>query len=275
LLKPTKGAQRKIFEFLDKSIWCWDLGGQRSYRIAYLKNPGKFFDKTDIAIYVIDIQDKDRFPEAISYFSDVMVQFKKLEINPPICIFFHKYDPALIKAAPNEMKELISNLTEKIKKIALNNKVYFYTTSIFDFSSIITAMSEIFLALYPKSQLIEKTILEFSKKVNSDGIVALDDNSLQIGAYYKDEDTKTMLTASTPYFLTLNDSLKRAKSTTPVDDPDNQMIVQRFGRYFIFKQISIKEGAPPYYLLLIKNVPHFDKEDFFTLANLLKQILYK
>jgi len=55
LLSPTRGAQRRIFEYLGKDIAEWDLGGQDSYRIAYIKNPGKYFDGTEIAIYVIDI----------------------------------------------------------------------------------------------------------------------------------------------------------------------------------------------------------------------------
>ena len=90
-LKPTRGAQRRIFEFMGREIAEWDLGGQISYRISYLKNPGKYFDDTEIAIYVIDVQNRVRLPEAISYLKDVVEQFKKLEIAPPIYIFLHKY----------------------------------------------------------------------------------------------------------------------------------------------------------------------------------------
>ncbi|MFX1500427.1 MAG: ADP-ribosylation factor-like protein, partial [Promethearchaeota archaeon] len=55
ILSPTRGAQRRVFNFLGKEISEWDLGGQLSYRIAYLKNPSKYFEGTEIAIYVIDI----------------------------------------------------------------------------------------------------------------------------------------------------------------------------------------------------------------------------
>ena len=44
VIKPSRGAQRRIFEFLGKEISEWDLGGQISYRISYLKNPSKFFN---------------------------------------------------------------------------------------------------------------------------------------------------------------------------------------------------------------------------------------
>jgi len=89
---------------MGREIAEWDLGGQISYRISYLKNPGKYFDDTEIAIYVIDVQNRVRLPEAISYLKDVVDRFNKLEIAPPIFVFLHKYDPALRRNALNEMK---------------------------------------------------------------------------------------------------------------------------------------------------------------------------
>ena len=273
ILSPTRGAQRRIFNFLGKEISEWDLGGQISYRISYLKNPDKFFEGTEIAIYVIDIQNKPRMPEAISYFNDVVEQFKKLEISPPIYVFLHKYDPALRRGAKNEMETIIIDIKEELSKSTDYKELYFYETSIYDFSSIITAMSEILLSLYPKSELIEKTIIEFAKKVESEGVVIIDDNSLIIGSYYKDDEAMHLLTASTPYFLTLNDSFQ---STSVMENRfENRMIVQRFGKNFIFKQISLKKDSAPYYLLLLKEDPVFHKEDFESLSNLLKEILYK
>jgi len=273
VLSPTRGAQRRIFEFLGKEISEWDLGGQTAYRISYLKNPDKYFDGTEIAVYVIDIQNKPRMPEAISYFKDVIKQFRKLEIEPPIYLFLHKYDPALKRSALNEMSNIIIDLKEKFRKTTDYKKIFFYETSIYDFSSIIRAMSEILLTLYPKSELIEKTIIEFAKKVGSEGMVVIDDNSLIIGAYYKNDEAKHLLTASTPYFLILSDNLQY----TGVQENrfEERMIVQRFGKNFIFKQINLKKGSTPYYLLLLTDDPVFQKEDFETFANLLKEILLK
>ncbi|MFW9971763.1 MAG: ADP-ribosylation factor-like protein [Candidatus Odinarchaeota archaeon] len=272
ILSPTRGAQRRIFDFLGKEISEWDLGGQLAYRIAYLKNPGKYFEGTEIAIYVIDIQNKPRIPEAISYFKDVIDQFKKLEIEPPIYVFLHKYDPALRRSAQNEMESTVIDLKDKLRDTKYK-EIYYYETSIYDFSSIITAMSEILLSLYPKSELIEKTIIEFAKKVESDGVVIIDDNSLVVGSYYKDDETKHLLVASSPYFLTLHDHME---STNPMGEKfEDRMIIQRFGKNFIFKQINLKKGGSPYYLLLLKEDPIFKKEDLESFANLLKEILYR
>jgi len=273
-LKPTRGAQRRIFEFMGREIAEWDLGGQISYRISYLKNPGKYFDDTEIAIYVIDIQNKVRLPEAISYLKDVVEQFKTLEIAPPIYIFLHKYDPALRRNALNEMKNLEVEIKEKVKRNVEYKQIFYYNTSIYDLPSIIKAMSEILLSLYSKSELIEKTIIEFGKKTYSDGIVLLDDNSLIIGSYYKDEETKNLLSASTPYFLTLNDSFVFTEVQPSRKEEENHMVVQRFGRNFLFKQLSLKEGINPYYILMLKQDTHINNEDIACFSNLLKEILY-
>jgi len=47
-------------------------------------------------------------------------------------------------------------------------------------------MSEILLSLYPKSELIEKTIVEFGKKTYSEGLVLLDDNTPNLGFWTSD-----------------------------------------------------------------------------------------
>jgi len=100
----------------------------------------------------------------------------------------------------------------------------------------------------------------------------IDDNSLIIGSYYKDDETRHLLTASTPYFLTLHDSFEY---TGVEERHESRMIVQRFGKNFIFKQITLKKESSPYYLLLLKEDPVFHKEDLESFAYLLKEILYK
>ena len=116
-LKPTKAAQRKIFEYLGRAIAEWDLGGQKTYRMNYLLHPSKYFDKTDVCIYVVDIQDKSRVLEMLSYFNDVIEQFKKLKISPSIFVFLHKYDPDYVDMNQIEVNATISEIKEKITKI--------------------------------------------------------------------------------------------------------------------------------------------------------------
>ncbi len=275
-IQPTRGAQRRIFQFLGKEISEWDLGGQTTYRISYLKNPDKFFEGTEIAIYVVDIQNRERLAESLSYLNDVIVEFKKLQINPPINIFFHKYDPTLIKATKDELETLILNLKKKINNIINYNKLYFFETSVYSLPSIMNAMSEILLELYPKSRLLKKTIEEFAIKLNCQGIVVIDKNSLIIGSFFKDHETGEILTRSMPYFLTLNDSFQLEGVSQKNQD---QMVVHRFGKYFLFKEILLKESGVPYYILIVKGDNpwdlYFSSKDFRAFIQMLRDIIYK
>jgi GTPase SAR1 family protein len=273
VIKPSRGAQRRIFEFLGKEISEWDLGGQSSYRISYLKNPDKYFDRTEIAIYVIDIQNKTRIQESLSYLNDVIKQFKILEIDPPIFIFFHKFDPVLTKSAHDQVNNLYLYLKDRISKIP-NSNFFYYTTTIFDLSTIMKAMSEILLAVYPKTDLIQKAASEFANKFDAEGLEIIDSNSLIVGSYYMNDDIKTMLTSSTPYFLSLNNSFHNSTKSEEEKEPEN-MVIQRYGKYFLFRQFMLREKSPPYYLLLMKANESFNIDDFNAFVNLLKEILYK
>ncbi len=274
MIKPTRGAQRRIFKFLDKYISEWDLGGQGSYRISYLKNPNKFFAGTESTIYVIDIQNKERIPESLSYLNDVIRQFKKLRIDPPINIFFHKFDPVLVKNDHFDLNNLSFELMKNIKKLTKYKKLNFFQTSIYNLTTIITAMSQILLELYQKSNLITKTIEEFAKKLDCEGFILIDSNAFIIGSYFEDDMVKELLLYSIPHFLALNDSFK-------IEGEDNNgihMVVHRFRKYFLFKNIMIHEDDDPYYLLLLKgNNPwslYFNKKEFNAFSYIMKEMLY-
>ena len=261
ILKPTRSAQRRVFSFLGLDFSEWDLGGQIQYRINYLKNPSKYFDKTEVAIYVIDIQDSDRFSESISYLNDVVKQFKKLEIEPPIYIFFHKIDPALLKSATKEMNDLVVNLKARIEKYVDYKKLFYYKTSIFNLYTVMNAFSEVLLKLFPKSALIDESLTAFGKKIDAEGLIVIDDNSLMIGRYFKDEDIQQVMNMSAPYFLTLHDSFKDGSGEEPPQLKEEDMVVKRFGKYFMFKEIRFHSGSEPYYLLIANNNQWFDQKE--------------
>ena len=147
-LKPTRAAQRRIFEFLGRTVSEWDLGGQMKYRISYIKSPGKYFDNTSLCLYIVDIQDYERISESLSYLGDVVKQFNKLEIDPPIYIFLHKFDPALKKNAPIESAKRVLDIKNKATDIIGDGHyVEFFKTSIYDLWTIMTAFSKVLLSL--------------------------------------------------------------------------------------------------------------------------------
>jgi len=273
LLEPTRGARRNNFKFLGREISEWDLGGQKSYRISYLKNPSKYFEDTEIAIYVIDILDKSRVLESLSYFYDVIEKFRELKIEPPIYIFFHKYDPKLIQNVKNEIDAEIQKLQKEIVETANYRMIRFYRTSIYEPFTIMSAMSKMFLELFPKSELIQKTIEQYAKRLDCEGLIIVDKNSIILGSCFQDEDSKKKLNGTIAYFLSLNDVFEEME----LEKQEDQILLKKSGNYFIFKPVTIKETTLPYYLLGLKKYTPFDteflNEDFNAFVNVFKDIV--
>lgn len=96
-LKPTKGVDRRHIETenSDLDLFIWDFGGQAQYRSKYLKNPEQYFLQVDLLIYVIDLQDSERFPESFEYFEQILETLTILEEDPFVLIYIHKFDPEL------------------------------------------------------------------------------------------------------------------------------------------------------------------------------------
>jgi len=165
-LTPTKGVQRKEIVTSDMALILWDFGGQEEYRDVYLSNPEKYFLKVDLVIYVIDLQDSDNYEKSINYFKQILEVFNKLEENPYILIFIHKFDPD-VKNDP----EIILNV-ELIKDMI---KDVFQETNRFEydiyFSSIYSAIAnEPKFSRYLKNTM-QKTATLSDMKMEGMGIV--------------------------------------------------------------------------------------------------------
>lgn len=274
-VEPTRGAQRKSFKLLGREISEWDLGGQKNYLISYLKNPSKYFDDTEIAIYVIDILDGTRILESLSYFYDVVNKFKELKIEPPINIFFHKCDPKLIHSVEHEIDNQINDIEREIHNNVNYENINFFRTSIYDPYSIMSAMSKILLELYPKSELMQKTIEQYAKKLNCEGLIILDKNSIILGSCFRDEESKKILSSTIAYFLTLNDVFEEME----LDQQEDQIVVRKLGKYFLFKPIILEEKAVPYYILVLKEHNPFDlyfiNKEFPAFVSIFKDLIQK
>ncbi|MFX0024513.1 MAG: ADP-ribosylation factor-like protein [Candidatus Hermodarchaeota archaeon] len=271
VIKPTKNAERRTFEFLGMDISEWDLGGHERYRMFYLEKARLIFQKTDILIYVLDIRDYDRIVESYSYLKDIIKKLTEMELEPPIHVFFHKNDPDISESLQIKIKDMISYFKGKCGEFQNYNKFSFHETTIFDLASIITAMSEILVSLFPRSKVIENAISEYANKCNVEGAELIDDNSLIIGSFYQCDDVRARLNSISPYFLRLNDGFNELENIENQDE--NHIIVERFGKYFIFKQFRLVEGATPYYILICTNEPFLNKYEFNALVAVLQDII--
>ncbi|MFX0028363.1 MAG: ADP-ribosylation factor-like protein [Candidatus Hermodarchaeota archaeon] len=271
IIKPTRNIERRTFEFLGMKISEWELGGHERYRKLYLEEAQLIFRGTDILIYVLDIQDRDRIVESCVYLKDIIDKLIEMKLNPPIYVFIHKDDPDFTKSVQTKVNDTISYLKNKIKDFQKCIKLSFYETSVFEPYSIINAMSEILLNLYPKSKVIETAIQEFAYKNQVDGIALIDDNSLIIGTYYKTEVIKEILNSLSPHFLRLNDVFDELDNSG--DHFENQMIVEKLEKNFLFKQFKLMEDNIRFYILLCTDKPFFNKFEFNPLFNLLKKTI--
>ncbi|UCC19716.1 MAG: hypothetical protein JSV62_00115 [Promethearchaeota archaeon] len=134
---PTKGVVRMKFGSTNLNLFIWDLGGQQEYRERYLNNPEQYFVQLDLLMFVIDVQDPDRYEESLQYFSKILDSIIILEETPYILVFLHKYDPDL----KNDPKILLNielikdSMSEMLKSKKIEFDVEIYLTSIYSLIS--------------------------------------------------------------------------------------------------------------------------------------------
>lgn len=134
-LQPTKGVERKIIKSEKIDLYLWDFGGQEKYRKGYLENVDQYFLEIDLLIYVIDVQDSERFDQSFDYFEKVMETLITLEENPHILIFIHKYDPDLENDPQINLN--VEYLKDKIQDLIAESDFNYevYLTSIYSLIS--------------------------------------------------------------------------------------------------------------------------------------------
>ncbi|MFX0021452.1 MAG: ADP-ribosylation factor-like protein [Candidatus Hermodarchaeota archaeon] len=135
-LRPTKGVERQEIMTSDMVLLLWDFGGQQEYRDKYLREPDKYFINIDLIIYVIDLQDPEKYLESVDYFEKIIDLIEKLEEDPYILIFIHKYDPDI-----KENPEVILNVEyvkDLVKKIFRERKQLDYDIYLSSIYSLLT-----------------------------------------------------------------------------------------------------------------------------------------
>lgn len=123
-LQPTLGADIIQHKIYDSNYSIWDLGGQKAYRDEYLENFQEFLNEANKLVYVIDIQDNERYDLALDYFERIIKKIEKVTEKLEITVFLHKSDPNLREIRPDINSQTINQLTDKIKKLIPDN-IYF------------------------------------------------------------------------------------------------------------------------------------------------------
>ncbi len=133
-LKPTTGLKVQNLESSKYDLNIWDFGGQKQYREDYLKEFHNYTQGLDKVIFVIDVQNIDRYDLALEYLENIVDLLTKDRILVELTIFLHKYDPNLSRQTGFEDIDKIMNerLVNKITSIIPSELTYeIYRTSIY------------------------------------------------------------------------------------------------------------------------------------------------
>lgn len=181
-LKPTIRVEYHKMNFLKNNSIFWDMGGQTTYREVYMQYQDVYFDATDLLIYVIDIQDPERFENSLEYLDAILTFFLESKMDVPLIITFHKYDPDL--RGDIEILEDIDKLRTEILDKYPDFKILFQQTSIYDIISIVQLVSYGLSVFDDKffelSELLENYIEEFGNQA----LLVFDRNGIIISEYY-------------------------------------------------------------------------------------------
>jgi hypothetical protein len=132
-LKPTKKVDRRKVSTDTMDLFVWDMGGQEDYRRDYLNKPESYFIRTDMIIYVIDMQDPKRYNESLEYLQKILDILKLMGENPYVLAFMHKSDPDILNDPDFQLNT--EYVADKLNYLLNTYEFEFdiYTTSIFNF----------------------------------------------------------------------------------------------------------------------------------------------
>jgi len=176
-LKPTIRVEYHKMNFLKNNTIFWDMGGQETYREIYVKYQSVYFDETDLLIYVIDVQDPDRFDDSLEYLNAILTFFSESEMDVPIIITFHKYDPEL-KAD----EEILANIEKLREKIDFN--ILFQQSSIYDIISIVQLVSYGLSVFHKKFFELSELLEHYIEIFNNQALIVFDRNGIIVSEYY-------------------------------------------------------------------------------------------
>ncbi len=116
-LNPTRGFEINNFHTLGSEFNIWDFGGQKKFREDYFKNFKNHIKGTTKLIYVIDIQDRERYDISLEYLAKIVMLLKKIKTKLDFSLFLHKFDPDIEIINKNLKAEVIQSLTKQINDI--------------------------------------------------------------------------------------------------------------------------------------------------------------
>ncbi|MHA1645936.1 MAG: ADP-ribosylation factor-like protein [Promethearchaeota archaeon] len=185
-LKPTIRIDYFHRTFMGLNVNIFDMGGQKKFRETYLKKP-IYFESLDALIYLIDIQDEEKFKESIEYLGKVLDVIN--EDNPnkkfPIHICFSKSDYEIVEKFPSEYQDRQNMLRELIEKSYPMINFKYFQTSVYHIFTVSHIFSNCLYPFQEKGKLITNSLQTLLDQLNLDFCVVFERNGLALGEVFK------------------------------------------------------------------------------------------
>lgn len=129
--KPTMGIEIVNHTIDDTIFNIWDFSGQKQFRDQHYKDLDKNIGGTDKIIYVIDVQDINRYDLTLQYLEKIVKYVTDHELDIEFSIFIHKWDPNIEKKDEFDEGLVKTTLIDKIKNIFSDYPSKLFKTSIY------------------------------------------------------------------------------------------------------------------------------------------------
>ena len=259
-LLPTRGVKREKLDFFGYPIISWDLGGQVQYREKlYFNRPELFFTEVDLVLYVIDVQDSERFVESANYFRQVLKSLSELSEQPPILVVASKSDQDFrnttdwqnnIQAIRSKFNQIVSEF-DNFSLDFMDTTIYQKETIMYMFSSALKKVSE-------TSEIIENILEDFSLSIKAKAASLISTDGLIFGTFTTSSNDEPLLNNTALIMQTLanfHESIGLIReSTMSLEFPLNAFTI-RGEKLFEYSELNI-----PVYLWLLSEFPDLVKE---------------
>jgi predicted regulator of Ras-like GTPase activity (Roadblock/LC7/MglB family) len=211
LVNPTFLVERSTFQYLDYDLIQHDMGGQKTYLVNYLKEPGQYFDQADACIYVVDIQDVDRVNDTLNYFKDVLTQFDTLGIKPSIHVMLHKAERYMREANQSD-RETIEILQARMTgAVDKRFPLTFAVTTVSEPWTVSSAFAVIFNDLLGRADQYKKAIADIAVATGATFAALFDSHGIPVAQNAHGKVQDGIVSLATPYFLKIKEILDQIK----------------------------------------------------------------
>ncbi len=211
LVNPTYLVERSKIQYLGYDLIQHDMGGQKMYIQSYLKEPGQYFNEADACIYVVDIQDRDRVYNAVSYFKAVLASFTTLAIKPSIHILLHKAERYLNEKNVRDERTIEDVKTRMTEVNDGRFPLDFTTTTIKIPSTITSAFAAIFNSIIGRADRLKQVINKLAKATGAEFAALFDQHMIPIAQNAQGKVQDELVKQATPSFLNIKEMLDQIK----------------------------------------------------------------